>query len=57
MRNLRTKRLKDCKSRHIDHRTIGLLDCFAKDLAQLQQNKNAFFVYDNNQKKMVSLIN
>jgi hypothetical protein len=57
MKNLRTRRLNDCNSHHIDHHMIGLLDCFMKDLTQLQQNKNAFLVYDNNQKKMVALIN
>jgi hypothetical protein len=56
MKNLREKRLKDCKVSKFDQQTISLVDCLMKDLNQINQNKNAFLIQENNEKKLFNLI-
>ena len=57
MKKLRKKRLDECRQSSFGKEVITLFECLAKDIEQLVENKKAGNVHENNQKKLMLLVN
>lgn len=57
MKKMRKKRLDECKQSNLGKESMTLIECLTKDIEQLVENRKMGPVHENNNKKMMLLVN